>query len=440
MCEVDTATFSDLNFFGGGAGRASVLEAVDFCQTRMGSAALRRRLARPECDPQSIRDAQDAVSYAMRCGWDLSDIARPLAGVHRYLETKIEAIDTRNPIRSFFESWWIWLRYTDVYTDLRQCLVVLRDFLVVADRVAQRLCSATSKLLVDLGDTASRCLASEPLAALLRDVSMASWPHVVMRRDSGTRGQGATDLVTLLEVFAEVDAIWSMAEATARHGFVMPSIADTGRFEVEAESLVHPLVPSSVGNSVSLFGEHRALFLTGPNMSGKSTYVRAVCIAVLLAQSGMGVPASRFWLSPAEVVLTSLNPVDDVEHGISSFLAEVHRVRTAAQALADRRRAFVVFDELFRSTNVRDALEAARAVITGFAASPFGGCIFASHLTELARELEQHPHVQLACFDGQVESGQVSYDYAVQPGSSDTRLGLPILKQEGIVELIERIP
>ena len=181
------------------------------------------------------------------------------------------------------------------------------------------------------------------------------------------------------------------------------------------------------------------VFLTGPNMAGKTTYLRSVALVVILAQAGMGVPASRVRLSPVEALFTSLNPSDNLRAGLSYFLAEVLRVKAAATILAEGSRALVIFDEVFKGTNVRDALDASAEVILGFARARRSGFIFSSHLAELVDVLKANPAIRFCCFDGEIDHGVPHYSYELKAGVSDKRFGLLLLRQAEVPELIARI-
>ena len=153
----------------------------------------------------------------------------------------------------------------------------------------------------------------------------------------------------------------------------------------------------------------------------------------------MGVPARKARLTPVDVLFTSLNPSDNLRAGLSYFLAEVKRVRAAAEVLARGERAFVLFDEVFKGTNVRDALEASAEVILGFARAKGSGFIFSSHLIELVEKLRSNPAIRFHCFDGNVVKGVATYSYELKRGVSDQRLGLFLLRQERVPELISQI-
>jgi DNA mismatch repair ATPase MutS len=153
----------------------------------------------------------------------------------------------------------------------------------------------------------------------------------------------------------------------------------------------------------------------------------------------MGVPARGVRLTPVDALFTSLNPADNLREGLSFFLAEVMRVKAAATILAEGRRALVIFDEVFKGTNVRDALDASAQVILGFARSRRSGCIFSSHLAELVEPLRESRSIQYCYFDGEIVGGQPHYAYQLREGISDKRLGLHLFMQAQVPELLARI-
>ncbi|NNF13595.1 MAG: hypothetical protein HKN72_10235, partial [Gemmatimonadetes bacterium] len=238
---------------------------------------------------------------------------------------------------------------------------------------------------------------------------------------------------------AQLDALRALGATTRRQGWVFPDLVSAGSFILEAEGLYHPFLQDPVGNPAHLEGGKPLVFLTGPNMAGKTTYMKAVGVATVLAQLGAGVPANRFRLTPVEVLVTGLNPSDNIRAGLSFFFAEVLRVKTAAQHVAEGKRCLVLFVEVFKGTNVRDAMAATEEVITGFAHGRSSGCMFSSHLVELAESLSELGRVRFVHLEGDIVDGRATYSYRLRPGVSDKRFGLQLLSEAGVPALLERI-
>src|SRR5690606_5247070 len=220
-------------------------------------------------------------------------------------------------------------------------------------------------------------------------------------------------------------------------GFLMPEILD-GKLAVEAEAVVHPLVPDAVANPFRLDQEQRLLFLTGPNMAGKTTYLRSVAVALYFAHLGMGVPARQFRFVPAEVLFSSIALTDNLHSGVSFFLAEGLRVKAIAEALAERKRVIALMDEPFKGTNVKDAFDASLAIVQRFAAREDCLFMFSSHLIELSEQLGHIKHIDCRYFEAREDQGTLEFEYVLREGVSSQRLGMRVLQEQGIFELLDR--
>lgn len=428
---IDATTLSDLEVFHSPDGSEGLFQLIDRTQTASGRKALRRRVGRPSSDLGEIRRTQDAVRFLMRHQGLATFDAPSLEAVERYLRSNIEA----KPALSWgpwLDYLWVALRYRDVLTE-------------VSDGVA-----GTIELFEQLATLAEAMEALRPpaliaqLGAELRSAAQAvSRAHAgggnPLQVDRALRGDLEERIQRAHQAVAELDALNAMAASTIALGWTMPELVEADAFLLDAEAVVHPFVDSPVPNPIQLAGGKPLIFLTGPNMGGKTTYLRGVALLVFLAQLGMGVPAQRARLTPVEALFTSLNPADNLKAGLSYFLAEVLRVRAAATLLADGRRALVLFDEVFKGTNVRDALEASAEVILGFAGARRSGLIFSSHLSELVEILAANTHIRFCCFDGEIVSGAPRYDYRLRDGVSEKRFGRLLLRQAGIPELMARI-
>jgi DNA mismatch repair ATPase MutS len=243
-------------------------------------------------------------------------------------------------------------------------------------------------------------------------------------------------LVTLI---FEADALLAMADASSQPGFVMPEVRD-GSLHVLADGLFHPFVKGAVSNPLRIDQERRLLFLTGPNMAGKTTYLRACGTALYLAHLGMGVPAQSFRFSPCESLFSAITIHDDVRRGVSFFRAEAMRVKAIAQAVADGRRVIALIDEPFKGTNVKDAIDASRAIHERLASADESVFLVSSHLIELGDAMIATGQADLRHFEAGENEGRLQFDYVLRSGISDQRLGVRVLREEGIFDLLDRDP
>jgi DNA mismatch repair protein MutS len=138
-------------------------------------------------------------------------------------------------------------------------------------------------------------------------------------------------------------------------------------------------------------------------------------------------------------MVTAIRIEDSLRDGISYFQAEARRVRDMARPLADGLRCLIIADELFRGTNVRDACDASLTVLRTLAAAPHGRAIVASHLTEVAADLVPIAGSRLMRFEADLREDRLSFDYRLGHGVSAQRLGMMVLRREGVLDALDAI-
>ena len=239
--------------------------------------------------------------------------------------------------------------------------------------------------------------------------------------------------------FYVLDAYYSMATAIQEHQFIFPEWIDQLSPMIEFEGAVHPLVTNAVGNDLSLNDQAGFLFLTGANMAGKSTFIKTVGLLTYLAHIGMGVPAKKCKLTIFDGLITNLTTADNVLKGESYFFNEVQRIKHTITKVMDGKKYLVLIDELFKGTNIIDAMKCSTKVIEGLQALKQSFCILSTHLYEISEPLKVYPHIQFCYFETAVIGKTLLFNYTLKKGVSQDRLGYLILEREGVVDLIERI-
>lgn len=261
----------------------------------------------------------------------------------------------------------------------------------------------------------------------------------------------------LVNVVAEMDVLISLALAS--NYFVgptcRPSIKDTTKLLIDearipflrAKELGHPVLSSLSGsgcfvpNDVNIGGYRNACFmlLTGPNMGGKSTLLRQVCLAVILAQLGADVPAKEFEFSPVDRVFVRMGAKDHIMAGQSTFLVEL--LETASMLSSATRNSLVVLDELGRGTATSDGQAIAHAVLEHLAHET--GCrgMFSTHYHHLATDYESDPAVGLyhmACKVGTQVGGleEVTFLYKLAQGTCPKSYGVNVARLAGMPDTI----
>lgn len=428
---IDGITLADLQVFDDHGGVVAMFARTE---SSAGRSALHRRIRSPRSTLPEILRVQDAVRFFSQARTLTLLPPALLDSAQRYLGSNIELGSVDSVLRDILHSGWLPLRERELCRELRDGVSACVELLAASESLARALLASDPPKLV-------RSL-SEELLEIRQELGVVRPSPTLLsaiRTDRRVRVRGKERMKALVGCLAELDALRAMGVTTRERGWVFPEFVDGDRFVLEGEGVYHPFLEDPTGNPVRIAGTEPVVFLTGPNMAGKTTYMRAVGLATLLAQTGMGVPATRFRLTPVEVLLTGLNPSDNLRAGLSFFFAEVLRVKEAAEYLANGRRCLVLFDEVFMGTNVKDALEASLAVISGFARSEESGCVFSSHLTELAEPLADLRRIRFVHFEGNFVDGRATYSYRLRPGVSDQRLGLHLLEEANVPALLERI-
>jgi DNA mismatch repair ATPase MutS len=246
-------------------------------------------------------------------------------------------------------------------------------------------------------------------------------------------------MAELLSIYAQLDAWYGMAMSVKKYKLVFPELIKAETPVLQAEGLYHLMLPQPVAYDVTLNPDGNFLFLTGANMAGKSTFIKSVGAAVFLAHTGMGVPATKMQLTLFDGLLSNINVVDNLVKGESYFYNEVQRIKATIQKVTDGKKWLILIDELFKGTNVQDAMKCSAAVIEGFLKIKNSLFILSTHLYEIGEALKVHPNIQFKYFETSVAGEQLLFSYHLKDGISNDRLGYLILKKEGVVEMLERL-
>jgi DNA mismatch repair ATPase MutS len=243
----------------------------------------------------------------------------------------------------------------------------------------------------------------------------------------------------LLDHFYELDTLYSLAKAHQTYHFQFPNWIDDEKPYLEVQQAVHPLVNQAIGNDLSLSPDKNFLFLTGANMAGKSTFIKTIGIVVYLSHIGMGAPAKKIKLTVMDGLITNLNVADNVVKGESYFYNEVQRIKNTVLKINDGKKNCVLIDELFKGTNILDAMKCSTKVIEGLQKLRSSIYILSTHLYEISENLNQYQNIQFSFFETQVIDNNLHFKYQLTKGVSQDRIGYLILEREGVVDLLDNL-
>ena len=229
------------------------------------------------------------------------------------------------------------------------------------------------------------------------------------------------------------EAYLSVSEGIIRHGFVFPAI---GEDKLSLEGLYHPLIKNPVRNDFTAV--KNVILLTGPNMSGKSTFLKAVSLCIYLGHQGLAIPASKAAMPFFSTISAAINLTDNIVSGYSHFMSEIVALKNVLTEATKDKRCFAVFDELFRGTNIEDALEISTATIKGLSKFPSSLFIISTHLHQL-KDLEEIKTNKVATYfiECVLNGNNPAFTYKLKPGWSDLKLGRILFEREGLNKLLE---
>ncbi|MFA7386838.1 MAG: DNA mismatch repair protein MutS [Thiohalobacteraceae bacterium] len=240
-------------------------------------------------------------------------------------------------------------------------------------------------------------------------------------------------LQTAAEAIAELDVLAGFAERADRLDWRRPQLSDepglrieAGRHPVVEQVLDAPFVPNEVG-----FDEaRRMLIITGPNMGGKSTYMRQTALIVLLAHIGSFVPAARAVIGPVDRIFTRIGAADDLASGRSTFMVEMTETANILHNATEQ--SLVLMDEIGRGTSTYDGLSLAWAVATDLAQRVRAFTLFATHYFELTELPTLYPSIANVHLDAMEHGDRIVFLHAVKDGPADRSYGLHVAALAGI--------
>ncbi len=291
----------------------------------------------------------------------------------------------------------------------------------------QTLANAERFVTPDLKEWEARILRAEE--------QIAAREQTVFQEVRDRAATGIDALLATAAALAELDVLAAFAEVAATRAYVRPVVDGSGGLQITAGR--HPVVEQSleagafIANDAHLSEDRgRLLLITGPNMAGKSTYLRQTALIVLMAQAGSFVPAASARIGVVDRIFTRAGAQDDLAAGASTFLVEM--VETAAILRHATRASLLVFDEIGRGTSTYDGLAIARAVVEDVHNRIGARTLFATHfheLTDLADRLPQVSNHHITVSD---EQGQVVFLRRLAPGRAARSYGIHVARLAGL--------
>lgn len=437
--QADKTTLTDLSIFHHEE-EQSVFHHINFTTSVGGREWLRYLLSHPLSDLNRIKQTQQLLKLiiAQADKWPTIITNGTVMVVERFYDTGIEDIPQHpNPINSVLYK----LVNGHDYSLVKYSVTHFVDFFIGIKQLLSVLDTGfMPRILATLVEQIQLLTNRPAIHAMMQlDKKQELTQVQVLTFARYLRHHYKAEALELVDIYSKLDAYYGMAMACKKFNFCFPEIESSDDPYIKADGLYHLLLTEPVAYNVGLNQKTNFLFLTGANMAGKSTFIKSVGVSVYLAHIGMGVPATSFHTSFFDGLLSNIQVEDNITRGESYFFNEVQRIKKTITKINDGRHWLILIDELFKGTNVQDAMKCSTAVIEGLRKMKNALFILSTHLYEIGNELKQYPNIKFNYFETHVSEGQLVFSYQLQEGISNDRLGYLILKREGVVDMLEQL-
>lgn len=437
--QIDNTTYSDLAVFQN-TGEYSIFTKLDRTRTVGGRMQLFEFFNHPFSQYDKIKQTQEIILVILQHEkqWAPSISNGTIMVMERFYETPLDKLPaSHDPVSARMYQ----MLHAPDYALARYSIGHFADFirgmfsiLTIKEK------AVLPPMLAVLLDRAQKLLSQPVIQSIaVKKPGDKLQPGEVVEFGNFIRNHFKPAAQTLIEIYGKLDAWYSMAMAGKEFNLVLPEVLDTETPFMDIKALHHLLLAQAVSYDVKMDERSNFVFLTGANMAGKSTFIKSVGAALFLAHVGMGVPADKMTISIFDGILSNINVVDNIVKGESYFFNEVQRIRKTIMQISDKKKWLVLIDELFKGTNVQDAMKCSDTVIRGLIKIKSSLFILSTHLYEIGEDLRQFPNISFRYFETRIQNGELEFPYLLKEGISDDRLGYLILEREKVVELLNKL-
>lgn len=435
----DKQTLDDLNIFGK-RGSNSIYTIFNHTCTSGGAEVLEQMFRYPLSDVASINERSGIIKYFESIGAVFPAQSALFDSAEQYLgntDNRSRLMQEQNTLgRKFNNIIGSDTDYQLIYkgvTSIKEIVYSLKDFIKSIEA------SSSQTPYRSDADDITAIISDKELEILFEGKRSSKLSfNQVAECDRVLRYVARDKIKKLLYYIYNLDVYISVATVAAQRKFIFPKALDKEERCVRLEGIYHPQVPGAVPNTLYITPESNIIFLTGANMAGKSTFMKTLGIALFLAHMGFPVPAKNMEFSVRDGIYTTINLPDNLSMGYSHFYVEVVRVKKMAELVSMSKHLFIIFDELFRGTNVKDAYEATIAITGAFAQKPNCMFVVSTHIIEAGEVLkERYDNINFTYLPTLMVGNNPVYPYKLESGITADRHGMIIINNEGIIDIIK---
>lgn len=439
---IDRQTYLDLELFSERKKQISVFSIYNCLLTKGGQELLFQIFNSPSADIDFLRNRTSEIELFYRNELSLELNPRSIDYIEFYLNIR------RNPLKANI--------LDAAFDHVANKLSPDNDYFVITESIIH-----ISQLLVDLKgfirllgkynltitlnnhiNEVNEFLESSVIKSLL--LKQPKKPQdltyrLINKYDNYFRVKQKESFRNLLTIVYEIDFLQAMSQLMRSKGFSLPIYHNTPNPCFKAKNAFHPFLNDPIKYSFEFPENANLCFLTGPNMSGKSTFLKTIGLLTYLSHIGLPVPAAEFNTSTFNGLISTINLSDNINLGYSHYFAEVNRVKETAQMLGSNNNLVVIFDELFRGTNVKDAHDASLGIISALAKIKQHLFFISTHILEVAEEMSDSNSIVFRCFESELIDGHPIYDFKLKEGITKERVGMRILEEQKVLQLLNEM-
>lgn len=433
--KIDRSSLIQLGIFNPESKDNSLFAKLNFTISTGGKVKLEERFYHPLNSSEAIADSSDLLKILHRHhkGWN-GELNNGIAFmVEKYLEHSV-SLDSKG---TWMQAITLPIIYKSDFQMIKYSIQKIQVFLRGMSKIIEFWKDkSTTTQWQQIIDAAGDIFESFPIYyRIARDKKLTN--QEILEYDFKLRRGQEKGLYALLDHFYTMDMWFSLCQIQDMEGYHYPEVRDEKVLQIE--DFFHPMLTDPTSYSID-FDDDNFLFLTGANMAGKSTFIRAIGTVVYLAHLGIPVPASQMVFGYFDGISCSITVTDNLLEGESYFYNEVQRINEIIQKIESNEKWLVLMDELFKGTNYKDALECTESIVRGLLKYQNSYFVLTTHLYQLAHDLQGTEGIMFKYFETLYdENDHYKFTYRLLEGVSEDTIGYKILKNSGVLAKLDEI-
>ena len=431
--KIDKQTLDDLTIFGNNRTK-SAYDIFNRTRTRGGAKILEEMFLYPLSDADQINERSDVIRYYRDIEAEFPFRGEIFDTMEFYLgntDRRTQLMTQDNTLGRKFKN----LVGTDTeYTQIHNGIVCCIELLNTLDAFLKNSkADAGNKTIAELTASLRGLLGNEKWSWYVSEKGKKKLGYEqAVVYDRVLRFEERDKLMKILYYVYLLDVYMAVANVAKERGFVFAKAHPNDKNTLVMKGVFHPFLTNPVGNTITVDENSNVIFLTGANMAGKSTFLRAIGVNLVLACCGAVVRAESFEFQPM-ALFTSMRTVDNLAKGTSYFHAELLRLQQLVNMAQHEERLFIILDEILKGTNSRDKLNGSRRFLQKLLTLPVAGLV-ATHDLELGELANTIPdNFFNRCFEITHTDDDIAYDYKLKPGISQNMNASILLEKMKLV-------